>query len=155
MMIKIINKTIIRLSALFIILYLLSQSFVIAFATGEITSNTTTSTTILNGISSSTQHNGYGVAKTDGDTINYTYTGEIITSTANLYDYVSDEELENRDPISTANGWADPYTRFNSAISANTDGTYEESSASDNLTIRFKTHVNGLTKAYIYLFDDY
>ena len=155
MMIKIINKTIIRLSALFIILYLLSQSFVIAFATGEITSNTTTSTTILNGTSSSTQHNGYGVAKTDGDTLNYTYTGEIITSTANLYDYVSDEELENRDPISTANGWADPYTRFNSAISANTDGTYEESPASDNLTIRFKTHVNGLTKVYIYLFDDY
>lgn len=137
-----------------IILCLFMQQSVVIFATGEITSNTSTSSTITNGISGSTQHSGHGVAKTDGNAVNYTYTGDIITSTANLYDYVSDEELGGNDPVSTAHGWADPYTRFNSAISANTNGTYTVSPASDNLTIRFKTHVNGLTKAYVYLFDD-
>ena len=148
------NKRFRQLFTLLVVFCILVQSNIFVFATGEITSNITTSTTILNGTSGSTQHSGHGIAKTDGNAVNYTYTGDIITSTANLYDYVSDEELGGNDPVSTANGWADPYTRFNSAISANTNGTYTESPASDNLTIRFKTHVNGLTKAYVYLFDD-
>lgn len=99
--------------------------------------------------------NGHGVAKTGGSVLNYTYTGEIITSSANLYDYVSDEEIAGRDPVSTASGYADPYTRFNSAISANTVGSYEVSPSTENLTIRFKSHVKDLSKAYVYIFDDY
>ena len=148
------NKRFRQLFTLLTVFCILVQSNIFVFATGEITSSTSTSTTVSNGTFGFTQHAGHGVAKTDGNAVNYTYTGDIITSTANLYDYVSDEELRGNDSISTANGWADPYTRFNSAISANTNGTYTESPASDNLTIRFKTHVNGLTKAYVYLFDN-
>ena len=112
------------------------------------------STVISANTSGSTQSSGHSIAATDGSMVNYTYTGKYITSTASLYDYISDKEYlgQNRDSI--ASGYTDPYTRFNTAISANQTGDVTVSPAVNNLTIRFKTHVNGLTKAYVYLFDN-
>ena len=137
-----------------VVLCLLNVS-ILTTAVGEISSNTTTSTTMTNGLSGSTVNSGHGVAKNDGDTFNYTYTGDVITSTASLYDYVSDEEYVNRVSISTASGYADPYTKFNNAISTDTVGEYEVSPSTANLTVRYKSHVKDLTKAYVYIFDDY
>ena len=137
-----------------VVLCLLNVS-ILTTAVGEISSNTTTSTTMINGLSGSTVNSGHGVAKNDGDTFNYTYTGDVITSTTSLYDYVSDEEYANRASISTASGYADPYTKFNNAISTDTVGEYEVSPSTANLTVRYKSHVKDLTKAYVYIFDDY
>ena len=102
------------------------------------------STVISSNTSGSTQSSGHSIAATDGSTVKYTYTGKYITSTASLYDYISDKEYlgQNRDSI--ASGYTDPYTRFNTAISANQTGDVTVSPAVNNLTIRFKTHVNGL-----------
>lgn len=145
---------ILRFTAFLIILsFMTGHSFMI-FAVGEITDNTVVSTVVNNNRSGSTQHSGKGVVSTDGDTLNYTYTNEVITSPVILYDYISDDEKAGNTPNSIASGYADPYTQFNTAVSNDGSGTEKWSDSEDNITFRFKTKVNGLTKAYIYVFDD-
>lgn len=101
----------------------------------------------------STQHTGYGISKVNGNTVNYYYTGDVITSLSSLYDYKSDDELLGNSPNSTANGYTDCYTQFNTAIS--NDGTATiVSPANDNITFIYNSHRRGLSELYVYLFDN-
>ena len=113
-----------------------------------------TESTAVQGLSATTQRDGIGVAKTDGDTLSYFYTGKVLTQNVDLYDYLTDAELEGQTPYSVAHGYSDTYTRFNTAISNDGIEDYTLSEAQDNITFRFKTHVKDLTEAYIYVFGN-
>ena len=68
----------------------------------------------------------------------FKYTGNILAQTANVYDYLSDEEITNgwntNMTQSVVSGYSDPYTQFNNWISNET----VTSAASNNIRIVFQ-----------------
>jgi len=83
-----------------------------------------------------------------GRTLNYTYTGNIYTANSSLYNYVADSGHD-----SIAKGYADPYVNLNKAIESTMNYKALYSSASENLTIRFKSTMTGDKNVKVYLFN--
>ncbi len=83
-----------------------------------------------------------------GRTLNYTYTGNIYTAKSSLYDYISDRENN-----SFSDNYTDPYTSLNQAIESTMNYKVLYSSASENLTIRFKSTIDGDKNVKVYLFN--
>ena len=145
-----IKRTSLKICLSFIAIFaILFSNISVAFA-AELSTSTIANSTM----SGSTQHSGKSAANTDGDTVNYTYTGKYVSSKISLYDYLSDKELDGQDRNSIASGYSDPYTRFNTAISNEGLVQTQVHPSSDMLTIRFKTKVKDLDNTKIYLFDD-
>lgn len=141
-----------RCIILFVVLSVFSSFSLSAFA-ATVTKTLKHSDIVNNTNTGSTQHSGYSIAKTNGNAVNYTYTGDVFTSMSDLYDYRSDSELLGNLPNSTANEYTDPFTKFNTAIS--NDGTATVTSeAANNITFTYNSHRRGLSKIYVYLYDN-
>ena len=151
-MIRGIRQVMKRCIILFVVLSIFSSFSLSAFA-ATVNKNFKHSDIVSNTSNGSTQHSGYSIAKTNGNTVNYTYTGDVFTSMSSLYDYKSDSELIGNQPNSIANGYTDPFTRFNTAIS--NDGTATVTSeAADNITFTYNGYRRGLSEMYVYLYDN-
>ena len=83
-----------------------------------------------------------------GRTLDYTYTGNIYTANSSLYNYISDSGKN-----ALAEGYADPYVNLNKAIESTMNYRALYSSASENLTIRFKGKESSDKNVKVYLFD--
>ncbi len=83
-----------------------------------------------------------------GRTLKYTYTGNIYTATSSLYNYIADSGHN-----SIAEGYADPYVNLNKAIESTMNYKALYSPSSENLTIRFKSTMNGDKNVKVYLFN--
>jgi len=105
-------------------------------ASNDVTFDTTTSSVVSSGTYGSTTINGRNITKDSGGYLDYKYTGNIFTAKSSLYDYLSDNEVNNTERYSKAEGYADPYIQFNRAISNSQISVV--SPASDNLTFRYK-----------------
>ena len=84
----------------------------------------------------------------------YTYSGNIRTGDVEVYDYLTDREVVGQD-INLgswgSNGYQDPYTLFNGAVSATPSGA---STISSNITIKYDCHIVGVSDLDIYFFDN-
>ncbi len=80
------------------------------------------------------------VSKGDSAGDGFTYTKNIKPTKVMMYDFLTDGEITGGDPVSTYNGdgFADPFTTFNNAISNQTFSSVTESASNKNVTIRLE-----------------
>ena len=90
----------------------------------------------------------------------FTYTGNIKAQAISLYDYLSDEEIENSGSWNTGitkskvSGYTDPYTVFNTAISISGG---QLTASNTNITIvlqKFGNWANSTDEVCIFMEDD-
>ena len=87
------------------------------------------------GTNGSTKNTSNGIARATSGNLSYTYTGEMyVDGSVSLYDYQTDREIIGESINSTASGYTDPYTIFNTKISQSGSSEYP---ASDNITITY------------------